>query len=141
MRFDHYRLCVKIAQRTCQIIDNDIFIFLKLRYLLRSLCFFFFFSDTCNSVCCFSYSLSLLGGKREVFFFFFAEFIKYWRERCLTRKVLFHLAWCSGFSLAFSLLFFNTLLHRFSLGSDVLEVFSRRKMAGASGNTRESRVG
>lgn len=88
----------------------------------------------------------LQGGKKSkkrgfFFFFFFAEFIKYWRERCLTRKVLFHLAWCSGFSLAFSLLFFNTLLHRLSLGSDVLEVFSRRKMAGASGNTRESRVG
>lgn len=138
MRFDHYRLCVKIAQRTCQIIDNDIFIFPKLRYLLRSL-FIYFFPDTCNSVCCFSHSLSLLGGKRELFFF--AEFIKYWRERCLSRNVLFHLAWCSAHSRAFSLPFLNALPHGFSLGSDVLEVFSRGKMAGASDNTRESRVG
>lgn len=141
MRFDHYRLCVKIAQRTCQIIDNDIFIFLKLRYLLRSLCFFFFFPIPVILYVVFLTLCHSWGEKERFFFFFFAEFIKYWRERCLTRKVLFHLAWCSGFSLAFSLLFFNTLLHRFSLGSDVLEVFSRRKMAGASGNTRESRVG
>lgn len=61
MHFDHYRLCVKIAQRTCQIIDNDIFIFLELSYLLRSLCL----SDTCSSVGCFltlCHSWGLWGG-------------------------------------------------------------------------------
>lgn len=84
MRFDHYRLSVKTAQRTCQIIDNDIFIFLELRYLLRSLCL----SDTCTSVLFFSLSVTP-GGKGSPFF---AEFIKYRRERCLARRFLCHLA-------------------------------------------------
>ena len=54
--FDHYRVGMKIThQRTCQIIVINNFVLVQLRYLLRSLCL----SDTYNSLCCFSYSLSL----------------------------------------------------------------------------------
>lgn len=134
MHFDHYRLCVKMAQRTCQIIDNDVFIFLELRYLLRSLCL----PDTCNSGCCFCHPLSLWEDKGVLSL---QSLLNVVVGRCLTWRGPPYLVRGSTLPLAHPLSFFNSGLHRFSVGSIALEVLSGRKMAGTSDGNGNSRVG
>lgn len=124
MGFDYYRLSVKIThQRMCQIIDNVPYFYLSGTKISAKV---FMFSQIPATLYVF---LALTpGGKRSPFF---AEFIKFWRERYLTRRVLSHFAQCSAFSSPLPLLSLcNSLLPGFSLRSDDLDAFSKGKLLG-----------